>query len=166
MSANFGSGTLDAGDDADPARPAGDAGSGPAGLGVRQRHDHDWQSAPSIEAPYGAWASPLSAARATAGALRLGQIALDGDDVYWLEGRASEGGRNVLVRASAGAPPVDVSPPGFNVRTRVHEYGGAAYVVHAARSTPRISPISASTTSRPAGRSARSRPRATSTRSA
>ena len=87
-------------------------------------------TAPSTEAPYGAWASPLSAARATAGALRLGQIALDGDDVYWLEGRASEGGRNVLVRASAGAPPVDVSPPGFNVRTRVHEYGGAAYVVH------------------------------------
>ena len=55
------------------------------------------------EAPYGTWASPLSASRATAGALRLGQIALDGDDVYWLEGRASEGGRNVLVRASAGA---------------------------------------------------------------
>jgi dipeptidyl aminopeptidase/acylaminoacyl peptidase len=82
------------------------------------------------EAPYGAWASPLSAARATAGALRLGQIALDGDDVYWLEGRASEGGRNVLVRASAGAPPVDVSPADFNVRTRVHEYGGAAYAVH------------------------------------
>jgi dipeptidyl aminopeptidase/acylaminoacyl peptidase len=81
-------------------------------------------------APYGAWASPLSAARATAGALRLGQIAVDGDDVYWLEGRASEAGRNVLVRASAGAPPVDVSPRDFNVRTRVHEYGGAAYTVH------------------------------------
>jgi dipeptidyl aminopeptidase/acylaminoacyl peptidase len=84
----------------------------------------------AVEAPYGSWASPLSAARATAGALRLGQIALDGDDVYWLEGRASEGGRNVLVRASAGAPPVDVSPASFNVRSRVHEYGGAAYAVH------------------------------------
>ena len=86
-----------------------------------------------VEAPYGAWASPLSAARATAGALRLGQIALDGDDVYWLEGRASEGGRNVLVRASVGAPPVDVSPPSFDVRSRVHEYGGAAYAVHQGR---------------------------------
>ncbi len=81
-------------------------------------------------APYGAWTSPLSAARATAGALRLGGIALDGDDVYWLEGRASEGGRNVLVRQSPGQPPVDVSPASFNVRTRVHEYGGAPYVVH------------------------------------
>jgi dipeptidyl aminopeptidase/acylaminoacyl peptidase len=81
-------------------------------------------------APYGTWASPWSAARATAGALRLGQIVLDGDDVYWLEGRASERGRNVLVRASAGAPPVDVSPRDFDVRSRVHEYGGAAYAVH------------------------------------
>jgi dipeptidyl aminopeptidase/acylaminoacyl peptidase len=85
------------------------------------------------EAPYGTWASPLSAARATAGALRLGRIALDGDDVYWLEGRASEGGRNVLVRASAGAPPVDVSPAPFDIRSRVHEYGGAAYAVHRGR---------------------------------
>lgn len=82
------------------------------------------------QAPYGAWASPLTAARATAGALRLGQITVDGDDVYWLEGRASEGGRNVLVRASAGGPPQDVSPASLNVRSRVHEYGGAAYAVH------------------------------------
>ena len=84
----------------------------------------------AVEAPYGTWRSPLTATRATAGALRLGQIAVDGDDVYWLEGRASEGGRNVLVRSSAGSPPVDVSPEGFNIRTRVHEYGGAAYTVH------------------------------------
>jgi dipeptidyl aminopeptidase/acylaminoacyl peptidase len=76
----------------------------------------------------------LTAARVTAGALRLDQIQLDGDDVYWLEGRASEGGRNVIVSASANTlrrdEPVDVTPPGFNVRTRVHEYGGAAYTVH------------------------------------
>ena len=84
--------------------------------------------------PYGSWPSPLTAARVTAGALRLDQIQLDGDDVYWLEGRASEGGRNVIVSASANTlrriEPVDVTPPGFNVRTRVHEYGGAAYTVH------------------------------------
>jgi len=84
----------------------------------------------ATEAPYGAWASPLTAAGATAGALRLGQITVDGDDVYWLEGRASEGGRNVLVRSSAGGPPTDVSPADFNVRSRVHEYGGGAYAVH------------------------------------
>ncbi len=52
--------------------------------------------------PYGSWPSPLTAARVTAGALRLDQIQLDGDDVYWLEGRASEGGRNVIVTVQIG----------------------------------------------------------------
>ncbi len=85
------------------------------------------------EASYGTWRSPLTAARATAGALRLGQISVDGDALYWLEGRASEGGRSVLVRSVADGPATDVSPAGFNVRTRVHEYGGAAYAVHQGR---------------------------------
>ncbi|HEX8030623.1 MAG TPA: prolyl oligopeptidase family serine peptidase, partial [Vicinamibacterales bacterium] len=79
--------------------------------------------------PYGSWPSPLSAARVTAGALRLDQIQLDGDDVYWIEGRASEGGRNVIVKRSASGHIEDVTPPEFNVRSRVHEYGGAAYTV-------------------------------------
>jgi dipeptidyl aminopeptidase/acylaminoacyl peptidase len=80
--------------------------------------------------PYGSWPSPLSAARVTAGGLRLDQIHLDGEDVYWLEGRASEGGRNVIVKRSPSGEIVDVTPPGFNVRSRVHEYGGGAYTVH------------------------------------
>ncbi|MEO8681081.1 MAG: prolyl oligopeptidase family serine peptidase [Vicinamibacterales bacterium] len=82
-------------------------------------------------APYGTWTSPLTAARATSGALRLDQIQLDGDAVYWLEGRASEGGRNVIVRRGPDGTMTDVTPPAFNVRSRVHEYGGAAYTVHA-----------------------------------
>ena len=80
--------------------------------------------------PYGSWPSPLSAARVTTGGLRLDQIQLDGDDVYWLEGRASEGGRNVIVKRSPSGEIADVTPPGFNVRSRVHEYGGGAYAVH------------------------------------
>ena len=80
-------------------------------------------------APYGSWPSPLSAARVTAGALRFDQIQIDGDDVYWIEGRASEGGRNVIVRRRPSGQIEDVTPPEFNVRSRVHEYGGAAYTV-------------------------------------
>ena len=80
--------------------------------------------------PYGAWPSPLTAARVTAGALRFGDLALDGDDVYWTEGRASENGRNVIVRRTSDGRAVDVTPAGFNVRSRVHEYGGAAMAVH------------------------------------
>lgn len=79
-------------------------------------------------APYGAWASPLTAPRVTAGALRLGDIVLDGDDVYWVEGRAAEAGRQVVVRWSNDGA-VDVTPAEFSVRSRVHEYGGAAFTV-------------------------------------
>jgi dipeptidyl aminopeptidase/acylaminoacyl peptidase len=78
---------------------------------------------------YGAWPSPITAARVTAGALRLDHIQLDGDDVYWVEGRASEGGRNVIVKRNAAGTTTDITPAPFNVRTRVHEYGGAAYTV-------------------------------------
>lgn len=78
---------------------------------------------------YGAWPSPLTAALVTAGALRLDQIQLDGDVVYWAEGRASEGGRTVIVRRTPDGVTTDATPVGFNVRSRAHEYGGAAYVV-------------------------------------
>ena len=81
-------------------------------------------------APYGTWKSPLTAARATAGALRFDHPVIDGDDVYWVEGRASEGGRNVIVRHSSDGRISDVTPHGYNVRSRVHEYGGAAYTVY------------------------------------
>jgi dipeptidyl aminopeptidase/acylaminoacyl peptidase len=50
--------------------------------------------------------------------------------VWWLEGRPSENGRVVLVKAAPGEEPVDVVPTGFNVRTTVHEYGGAPYAIH------------------------------------
>jgi dipeptidyl aminopeptidase/acylaminoacyl peptidase len=49
--------------------------------------------------------------------------------VYWLEGRAAEGGRNVLVRRRTDGSVADVTPAPFNVRSRVHEYGGGAYAV-------------------------------------
>ena len=84
---------------------------------------------PREERPYGSWESPLTAARVTAGALRLDQIHLDGADVYWAEGRASEGGRNVIVKMTPDGATSDVTPAGFNVRSRVHEYGGGAYTV-------------------------------------
>ena len=80
-------------------------------------------------APYGTWTSPLSAADVAAGGLRLGGVSLDGDDIYWLEGRPREGGRYALVRRTPDGGIADVTPPEINIRSRVHEYGGAAYVV-------------------------------------
>jgi dipeptidyl aminopeptidase/acylaminoacyl peptidase len=79
--------------------------------------------------PYGTWPSPISAERVASQSVRLGAVAVDGDDVYWIEGRPQEGGRNVLVRRRNDGSTADVVPDGFNVRSRVHEYGGGAYVV-------------------------------------
>lgn len=79
--------------------------------------------------PYGSWPSPYTAARVAAGSLRLDQIVIDGDDVYWLEGRAGEGGRSVVVRRTPDGRVTDMTPPGWSVRSRVYEYGGAAYAV-------------------------------------
>jgi dipeptidyl aminopeptidase/acylaminoacyl peptidase len=63
-----------------------------------------------------------------AGATPLSSVALDGGDVYWLAGRASEGGRNTLLRRRGDAVQ-ELTPAPFNVRTRVHEYGGGALLV-------------------------------------
>jgi dipeptidyl aminopeptidase/acylaminoacyl peptidase len=61
----------------------------------------------------------------------LSQIALDGDDVYWIESRPAEAGRNVIVRRTPDGSVTDINPQPFNARTRVHEYGGGVYVVDA-----------------------------------
>ena len=59
----------------------------------------------------------------------MSSVALDGDDVYWIESRPDDAGRNVIVKRSANGLIADVTPAGTNVRTRVHEYGGAAHIV-------------------------------------
>ena len=86
---------------------------------------HREETMPKTIAGYGSWKSPLTAARVTSGALRFDHLVLDGDDLYWIEGRASEGGRNVIVRREPDGRISDVTPSGFNARSRVHEYGGS-----------------------------------------
>ena len=81
-------------------------------------------------APYGSWKSPITADLIVSGAVGLGQIALEGDDAYWVEMRPSEGGRMVIVRRSSGGSTTDVTPEPYSARTRVHEYGGGAFLVN------------------------------------
>ena len=80
-------------------------------------------------APYGSWKSPITPDLMVSDKIGLDRIVLDGPDIYWIESRPSEGGRNVVVRRAADGEIGDVTPPEFNVRTRVHEYGGGAYTV-------------------------------------
>jgi dipeptidyl aminopeptidase/acylaminoacyl peptidase len=83
-------------------------------------------------APYGFWKSPLTADEVARASLRLDQVALDGDDIYWTEARPAMQGRYFLVRRTPDGQSGDVTPAegGYNVRTRAHEYGGGAFLVH------------------------------------
>jgi len=79
-------------------------------------------------APYGSWKSPITAERIVEAGVSLGQVALDGSDIYWSEMRPAEGGRHVILRWRHGAMEEMVGAP-FSARTRAHEYGGGAFAV-------------------------------------
>ena len=81
-------------------------------------------------APYGSWKSPITSDLIVKGSIGLSQVKMDGDDIYWIEMRPSEGGRQVIVRHTFAGPRADVTPREFNARTRVHEYGGGDYIAH------------------------------------
>src|SRR5437762_5304118 len=83
------------------------------------------------KSPYGSWKSPITSDVIVAGTIGLGEIALDGKDTYWIESRPAERGRSVIVRRTPDGSVADVTPPGLNARTTVHEYGGGAYLVDA-----------------------------------
>jgi dipeptidyl aminopeptidase/acylaminoacyl peptidase len=84
-----------------------------------------------IAAPYGSWPSPITTDLvASEGGVSFGYLDIDEHGVYWTESRPQENGRSALVFRPHGGEPVDVVPPDFNVRTRVHEYGGGAWFRH------------------------------------
>jgi dipeptidyl aminopeptidase/acylaminoacyl peptidase len=87
-------------------------------------------SSPSIKmAPYGSWKSPITSDLIVAQSITLSELCLDGGQVYWLEGRPQEEGRYVIVRGDPDNQTADITPPPYNVRTRVHEYGGGSWTV-------------------------------------
>ena len=80
-------------------------------------------------ASYGSWKSPISSDLIVSETVRLSDVVLDGRDVFWVEMRPSEGGRNVIVRCTPDGQKTDITPADFNARTRVHEYGGRSFIV-------------------------------------
>lgn len=88
----------------------------------------------STTAPYGTWPSPITPGTITTRTLSLSQVRVDGGDTYWVEQRASQAGRQVLLRRDGDGQIGEVLPltPAdelVDARTRVHEYGGRAYAV-------------------------------------
>ena len=78
-------------------------------------------------APFGAWVSPLTVEKLTShSSIGFSQLKTCGESLLWVETRAFEAGRRVIVRFYNDEI-CDLTPSGYSVLSRVHEYGGVAY---------------------------------------
>jgi dipeptidyl aminopeptidase/acylaminoacyl peptidase len=84
--------------------------------------------APSAVTPYGLWPSPIDGEQVARQATAYDAVHTSGEAIYWLETRPSQDGRAVVVRWTEDTGAADVVPAGFDVGSRVHEYGGGAYL--------------------------------------
>jgi dipeptidyl aminopeptidase/acylaminoacyl peptidase len=82
-----------------------------------------------ITAAYGSWQSPIDGNLVTAAKINFDRVVVDGVDTYWLASQPQEKGRMAIVHRDRLGRNNIVTPPEFNVRNRVHEYGGGAYTV-------------------------------------
>ena len=82
------------------------------------------------KAPYGSWKSPISTDLIVAGSISLSSPHALQKGRCWIESRPREGGRSVLVQQDPDGKVRDITPAPFNIRTRVHEYGGGASLIH------------------------------------
>lgn len=77
--------------------------------------------------PYGTWPSPISAAEVAAASPRLEGARYVGDELWWGETVPHEAGRTSVRRRAASGDVEDLIPAPWSARSRVHEYGGAAW---------------------------------------
>lgn len=80
-------------------------------------------------AEYGTWVSPIKPDLLLGKSVGLGEIQYFNGSLYWIEMRPEEQGRYVIVKKDIHNEQKDLIPPPYNARTRVHEYGGASYLV-------------------------------------
>jgi dipeptidyl aminopeptidase/acylaminoacyl peptidase len=78
---------------------------------------------------YGSWVSPITAEALADAQIAFGNLRNFNGRLYWTENVPAAGGAIGLFRMSDTGAATQLVPAGANVRTRVHEYGGAPYVV-------------------------------------
>jgi dipeptidyl aminopeptidase/acylaminoacyl peptidase len=81
------------------------------------------------KAAFGSWESPITTNLMLKDSVGLGEISLFDNDIYWIEMRPQDNGRYVVVKQTPDGQQIDVIPPQYNARTRVHEYGGGSYLI-------------------------------------
>ncbi|GAB2198125.1 alpha/beta hydrolase family protein [Sessilibacter sp. MAH4] len=79
--------------------------------------------------PYGSWPSKISAQHIVSQSLGLAEPKWDGEDLYWLEFRPNEKGRNCIVKKDGNGNISDVIPENMSSRSKANEYGGGSYTV-------------------------------------
>ncbi len=82
-----------------------------------------------MQSPYGSWKSPITSDLIVAATIGLSSPAIYRDALYWVESRPQEAGRNVLVERDTAGQERDINAAPYNIRTRVHEYGGGAWLL-------------------------------------
>ncbi len=98
-------------------------------------------------AAFGSWKSPLSAELLTQTSIKLRDVRTQGDDTYWLELRAREGGRYVLVHRNPKGVVKDILPhPTARVPACTSMAGEASWSIKAS-SISRMTQIKGSTKS-------------------
>ena len=82
-------------------------------------------------AAFGSWKSPITSDLIVSKNIGIGSIAIDqrSENIYWLEKRPQEKGRNSLVAYLGEGRIENITPAPLSVRTKVHEYGGGAYAI-------------------------------------
>ena len=80
-------------------------------------------------ASFGSWKSPITSDLIVSKTISIDSIALDRHNIYWLEKRPQEKGRNLIVGHFPDRGTEDITPQPFSVRTKIHEYGGGAYTI-------------------------------------
>ncbi len=76
---------------------------------------------------YGSWSSPITAEAIVESVSGITEPNSVNGALFWLESRPTEGGRVTLLKQVNGVL-TELTPAPLNVRSRVHEYGGAAYL--------------------------------------
>jgi len=80
-------------------------------------------------ASYGVWDSPITADILAEEASFTFNMIVEGTSTYSCELRPTNQGRSTIVRRNIDGTTQDMTPPDFDVRTAVHEYGGGAFTV-------------------------------------
>ncbi|RCV63937.1 Dipeptidyl aminopeptidase/acylaminoacyl peptidase [Methanophagales archaeon] len=84
----------------------------------------------SKKVPFVDWTPAITPEEVFSDIIGLNEIQVVVQRTYWLEMRPVERGRCVVMQRDEDGVVRDITPQGFNVRTRVHEYGGGAYTVY------------------------------------